>query len=345
MSEGTALSARAEQILHSIVRAYIETGEPVASHDVSRMRRHQLSPASIRNVMAELSEFGLLSQPHTSAGRVPTSRAYSVYVQSLAQRRPAMAEVGRIRDELSQSRTFEERVERTSHMLEGMTNGVGIAAAIPTSSQILDQVELLLLGDRRVLMIVVTRDHMVRDQVILTDDPIPQEELTSIRNYLNLHFTGWKLADIHAELTRRFEQATADYHSLLSRLIQLYEKGMLDAAVQPELHMEGTANLVSFDFRITRDRLREMFRALEERKRILQLLDRFLEPPSGEVVFQIGLADGDPNLEPLSLVGISLRMPGGLTGKFAVLGPVRMDYDRALSAVRHVGQAFLSLPS
>lgn len=344
MSDGPALSPRAEQILHSVVRAYIETGEPVASQDVSRMRRHQLSPASIRNVMAELSELGLLSQPHTSAGRVPTSRAYSLYVQSLAQKRPAMAEVGRIREELSQSRTVEERVERTSHMLEGMTNGLGIAAAIPSSSQVFDQVELLLLGGRRVLMIVVTRDRAVRDQIVLTDDEITQEELTSIRNYLNLHFGGWKLSDIREELHRRFEQATADYHSLLRRLIQLYEKG-LAAAVQAELHMEGTANLVSFDFQITRDRLREMFRALEERKRVLDLLDRFLEPPSGEVVFQIGLADGDPNLEPLSLVGVSLRMPGGLTGKFAVIGPVRMDYDRALSAVRHVGQAFLSLPS
>jgi len=345
MSDGPALSTRAEQILHSVVRAYIETGEPVASQDLSRMRRHALSPASIRNVMAELKDQGYLSQPHTSAGRVPTSRAYSLYVQSLmAQKRPG-AEVRRIREELSQTRTVEERVERTSHMLEGMTNGVGIAAAIPTSSQVLDQVELLWLGERRVLMIVVTRDRMVRDQMLTTRDAMTQEELISIRNYLNAHFSGWKLSDIQAELKRRTELESAEYGSLLRKLLHLYESGMLANAVQPEMHMEGTANLVSFDFQLTRERLREMFRALEERKRVLQLLDLFLEPPSGEVVFQIGLADGDPNLEQLSLVGISLRMPGGLTGKFAVIGPMRMDYGRALDAVRQVGQAILSLPS
>lgn len=345
MSDAPALSTRAEQILRSVVRAYIETGEPVASQDLSRMRRHALSPASIRNVMAELKDHGYLSQPHTSAGRVPTSRAYAMYVQSLVQKRAAPAEVGRIRDELSQSRTVEERVERTSHMLEGMTNGVGIAAAIPTSSQVLDQVELLWLGERRVLMIVVTRDRMVRDQMLTTDDAMTQEELISIRNYLNAHFSGWKLSDIQGELKRRTAQANVEYNALLRKLIHLYEKGMLADAVQPEMHMEGTANLVSFDFQLTRERLREMFRALEERKRVLQLLDLFLEPPSGEVVYKIGLADGDPDMEPLSLVGISLRMPGGLTGKFAVIGPMRMDYERALSAVRHVGQAFFSLPS
>lgn len=345
MSDAPVLSSRAEQILQSVVRAYIDSGEPVASQDISRLRRHHLSPASIRNVMAELADQGYLQQPHTSAGRVPTSKAYAVYVRAIAAKRPAMSEVGRIREELSQSQTVEERVERSSQMLTGLSNGLGIAAAIPTSSQVLDQVELLLVGGTRVLMIVVTRDQMVRDQLLTLDEPIPQDELTAIRNYLNANFSGWRLADIRAELRARLDQANADYGALLRKLILLYDKAILETAPAPEFHMEGAANLVSFDFQLTRERLREMFRALEEKKRILYLLDRFLEPPLGEVVVQIGMVGEDPSLSPLSLIGISLTMPGGITGKFAVIGPMRMDYDRALAAVRNVGQAYLGLPS
>lgn len=345
MTAAPELSARAEQILQSVVRAYIDTGEPVASQDISRLRRHHLSPASVRNVMAELAEQGYLHQPHTSAGRVPTAKAYALYVRALAARRPAPVEVGRIREELSQSHTVEERVERSSQMLTGLSNGLGIAAAIPTSSQILDQVELLLVSRTRVLMIVVTQDRMVRDQLLTLEEPITHEEVTAIRNYLNAHFSGWRMADIHAELRVRLDQANAAYGALLRKLILLYDKALHENAPTPEFHMEGASNLVSFDFQLTRDRLREMFRTLEEKKRILQILDRFLEPPHGEVVVQIGMSDEDPTLSPLSLIGVSLRMPGGVTGKFAVIGPMRMDYDRALSAVKHVGQAFLSLPS
>ncbi|HZO57837.1 MAG TPA: heat-inducible transcriptional repressor HrcA [Bryobacteraceae bacterium] len=345
MSDAPVLSARAEQILHSVVRAYIDSGEPVASQDISRLRRHHLSPASVRNVMAELAEQGYLHQPHTSAGRVPTTKAYALYVRALANRRPAMNEVGRIREELSQSHTVEERVERSSRMLTGLSNGLGIAAAIPTSSQVFDQVELILMGSTRVLMIVVTRDKMIHDQLMTLDEAVSQDELTTIRNYLNVNFSGWRLADIRCELRKRLDQASAAYDALLRKLILLYDKGLLEGTHPPEFHMEGAANLVSFDFQLTRERLREMFRTLEEKKRIIKLLERFLEPPLGEVVVQIGMADEDPTLSPLSLIGISLRMPGGVTGKFAVIGPMRMDYERAFAAVRHVGQAYLSLPS
>lgn len=345
MNEKSRLSPRSEQILCSVVKAYIETGEPVASGNISRLRRYKLSPASIRVVMAELSAEGYLSQPHTSAGRVPTGKAYELFVNSLPGKRLLQDEFGRIREQLVGAGRVEDRVERASYMLTEMTRGVGITAAIPAISQTLDQVELILLGDRRVLMIVVTRDKMVRDQMVVLDDAITQDQLTSIRNYLNQNFSGWVIADVQAELRRRMEQTSAAYDSILRKLILLYQKGLLDVYLEPEVHMEGATNLVAFELHLTTERLMELFSALEEKKRILHLLDRFLARPAGEVGVRIGLADEHPSMGELALIGISVEMPGGSAVKMAVLGPLRMDYERVMSAVLHVGRAFGSLPS
>jgi heat-inducible transcriptional repressor len=339
------LSARGEQILTSIVRAYIETGEPVASQQISRLRRHHLSPASVRAIMSELMTEGYLQQPHTSAGRVPTAKAFQIFVQGCQGKRVYSTELGRIRGQLSDAGTVEERVERSSHMLTEMTNSVGITAAIPTARQTLDHVELITLGDLRVLMIVVTGDHMVRQRVISLNENLSQQDLDSIRNYLNLNFSGWVISDVQEELERRLEQTSAAYDEILKRLTHLYAKGLLAVDLEPEVRMEGASNLLGIQFQVTREHLREIFQALEEKKRILQLLERFLEQqPMGEVGVQVGLGDEHPGLRELSLIGINIHLPSGLSARLAVLGPIRMNYERAVSAVLHVGRAFSSLP-
>src|SRR6266404_3528004 len=147
------MTPRHREVLHEIVASYIATGEPVASRSIARKRYDALSAASIRNVMADLDEEGFLSQPHTSAGRVPTEKAFRSYIQSLTLRRLAVAELDRLRAELGKLESVEERVEHTSRMLTEMTHGVGIAAAIPQVSPALDQIELVALPDHRVLMV------------------------------------------------------------------------------------------------------------------------------------------------------------------------------------------------
>lgn len=338
------MTHREQDILHSIVESYIQKGEPVASATISRQRKDNLSPATIRNVMADLSDSGYLSQPHTSAGRIPTEKAFRSYVQSLARARLLMADLERLREELSQMSTMEARVERSSQMLTEMTHSMGITAAIPTSSQSLDQVELIALADRRVLMIVVTGDHIVHNRVVPLDEPVTQDELASIRNYVNRNFSGWSLSEIHSDLKRRLEQQSAAYDALLKKLTLLYSKGLLDIEPAPEIHMEGASNLVGLDLHLTREKLRELFHTLEEKKRILQLLDRFLEQPAGELAIQVGLADLHPSMRELSLIGVSVPLAGGLSAKIAVLGSMRMNYGKAMSAVFHVGQALRSLP-
>lgn len=337
------MTEREIDILHSIVESYIQTGEPVASRTIARFRKDNLSPATIRNVMADLCDAGYLAQPHTSAGRVPTEKAFRSYVQSLARSRLLVAELQRLRTELSLLTTMEARVERSSHMLTEMTRSVGITAAVPTSSQTLDQVELIGLADHRVLMVVITRDRMVRNRVVSLGQPVSQDELGSIRNYLNRNFSGWTLSEIHSELKRRFEQQSAAYDELLKKLTLLYSKGLLDIDVAPEVHLEGASNLVGLDLHLTREKLRELFHTLEEKKRILHLLDCFLEQPAGELAVQVGLGDVHPSMRELSLIGVSIPLAGGLSAKIAVLGSMRMNYGKAMSAVYHVGQAFRNL--
>lgn len=343
MRRRPAVTSRTTEVLFSIVESYIETGEPVASRTISRQRKDSLSPASIRNLMADLSEEGYLDQPHTSAGRVPTEKAFRAYVQSLTAGRLPWAELERLRAEFSEVQTLSDRIERSSHLLSEFTHNVGIAAAIPASSQTLDQIELLKLADRRILMIVITRDAVVRNHVVSLDEELSQDELNSIRNYVNRNFSGWVLAEVRRELESRLFQESAAYDAILRRLTILYGKGLLDIDLDPEIHMEGASNLMGLDLHLTGEKMRELLRALEEKKRILQLLDRFLEQPTGELGVRVGLGEAHPAMKALSLIGINVVLPSGLSAKIAVLGPMRMNYERVMSAVLHVGNAFQSI--
>lgn len=342
MSGSTPLSQRDIDILNSIVQAYVQTGRPVASRSLSRLAKHHLSPASIRNVMADLAEAGYLSQPHTSAGRVPTEKAFQLFVKSLNAKRILDTELDVLRRRMGGADSVAARVQRSTQMLVEMTHGFSIAAAIFTESQKLDQVELLGLADGRILMIVVTRNKVVRSRVVSLDEPVSQDDLNSIRNYINANYSGCDLSDVRFHLKARLEQASAAYDSILKKLILLYDKGLLEIGLDPEVHMEGAANLVGVDFHLTREKMRELFQALEEKKRVLMLLERFLEGSSGEVSVQVGLGEAHPGMKELSLIGVSVSAAGGLNAKIAVIGPMRMNYSKAISAVMHVGQAFRS---
>jgi heat-inducible transcriptional repressor len=339
MSHLENLTPRHFDVLHAIVQNYIETGEPVASRSIAR--KYPMSPASIRNMMADLLEEGYLYQPHTSAGRVPTETAYRSYVKTLFGSRIVQSELDRLQVEIrGAGGAVEARVERSSKLLTEISRNFGIAAAIPTGNQTLDSIELLALPDRRILMVVMTKDRMVRNKVVEMDEHISQDDLTSIRNYINYNFGGWVLPSIHRELKRRLELESAAYDAILKRVRYLYSEGLLDLGLMPEIHFDGAVNLLGLDLHLTREHMRELFRALEEKKRILQLLEQFLEQRDGELAVQVGLGDVHPSMSELSLIGVRFELANGLRTHIAVLGPMRMNYRNAISAVLHVGQAF-----
>ena len=328
------------EVLHSIVRSFIETGEPVASRSVSRQHPDTLSAATIRNVMMDLADEGFLEQPHASAGRIPTAKAFSSYVQALPFRKASFFEVQQMRVKLNQANTLEERVERSSSLLTELTRGMAIAAAIPASSQTLDHVELASLGGARVLMIVATRDQMVRNRVVALDRAVSQDDLNSIRNYLNSEFGGWQIHAVKTELERRFQEERAQYDEMLRRLTMLYANGLLDVGLAPEVHADGASNLVGIDLQLDREKMRDLFRTLEEKKRLLMLLEQFLESPAGELTVRVGLSEAHPGMSQLALIGMNVVLPSGFSAKIAVLGPLRMNYERVMTIVSQVGGAF-----
>jgi heat-inducible transcriptional repressor len=290
--------------------------------------------------MADLADEGYISQPHTSAGRVPTAKAFRAYVASLTAGRLPAIDSERLRFALSGLPTVESRIERSSHILTELTKNVGIAAAIPGLDQELDQIELVPLADRRVLMILATRDHMVRQKVVAIEERLSPEELQDIRNYVNRNFSGWRLGDARRELLRRFAEERARYDEVLRKATLFYEKGLLETDAPPEVHMEGASNLLGLDLHLTREKMRDLLRALEEKKRLIELLDRFLEQPPGELEVHIGLGELHPAMRELALIGISVRGAGGLSAKIAVLGPMRMHYERVMAAVLNLSQHF-----
>jgi heat-inducible transcriptional repressor len=249
-----------------------------------------------------------------------------------------------LRTELAPFGGPDECVQQASHLLTSLTRNVGIAAAIPASAQMLDQIDLIRLPDSRILMIVVTRDGLVHNQVAHLPEPVTQDELQSIRNYVNQHFSGWRLRDIRAELDRMVTEERAAYDLLLRRLQLLHAQGLLSFELPPRVYMEGASNLLGLDLHITRERLRELFRALEEKQRLIELLDQFLDAGETGLQVRIGLAQAHPALRDFALIGMSVEGPGGLQTRLAVLGPLRMNYARVMSAVVQMRSLLESMP-
>jgi heat-inducible transcriptional repressor len=348
------VTAKAQEVLFAIVRSYIETGEPQGSLTISRALDNKLeigkfsagksspgaiSPATIRNIMADLGEEGYLSQPHTSAGRMPTEKAFRAYVNALVARPLAASDSRNLIAQFSKIESFQGRVEHSCRFLTGISNAVGIAAAIHSGAQELEHIELIGLAERRVLIVVVTKDGTASNRVVAVNQQLSSADLVSLRNYINWNFAGWLLGDARREIQRRIEEERAACDAILGHLTMLAEKDFLASDRHPNIHMEGASNLVGLDLHLTRERMRDLFRTLEEKKRVAELLDRFLDGSSG-LGIQIGLAEAHPSMKELALVGVTVQLPGGLTTRVAVLGPLRMNYGRIMSAVLEIGRAF-----
>lgn len=335
------LSARKYQILLAVVECYLESGEPVSSASIAlkRLGSQPPSPATIRNTMVELSEMGLLIQPHTSAGRLPTATAIQIFVDSLSAIRIQARDVNRLEQQLSGLDSMELRIEEGSHVLTEMTQNVGITAALPPASQILQQVELVHLSDRQYLMVLVTADRLVRNQLVTLNQHLSPIELTEIRNYINFEFSGWTLAKTRKELASRLLADRGQMDELLRKVELFYAKGLLHLGFTPEIYVDGASYLVGIDLHLTRERMRQLFQALDQKQQILHILDQFLEGTTEQPSIKVGLEEAHPAMAEISLVGMQVPLSGGMSAKVAVMGPLRLNYPRMISAVMQVGKA------
>src|SRR5271166_3869267 len=301
---------REREILTAIVETFIASGEPVGSRTIARASREGLSAATIRNVMADLTDAGFLEQPHTSAGRVPTPEAYRYYVEQLSGEAHLSREnESIIQDTLTGVADVQEFMELTSHVLSLISHSVGVTIATSGPRNALEHVYFSRLGDQKVLAVVVTRSGVVRDRVLRLD--IPQSDLDLAARYLNENFRGWTMEDMRAELERRIETERGEYRELMKSIERLYQQGALAAHEGTDIvFVEGAANLVASELGASekdRQRLEDMLRTLEEKEKVVKLLGAYLDTRTEAVRVVIGLDEALPS----SGAALSSSLSGG----------------------------------
>jgi heat-inducible transcriptional repressor len=360
------ISPRERLVLTAIIELYITTGEPVASQAVAQTfaSREGLSSATIRNVMSQLGDAGLLEQPHTSAGRVPTAAAFRFYVEQIMQLGrtaqgaqtfiPAQAIASQLskqrRDQIEDSFTgvnsANEYLERTSQVLALLSSGLGMALASATAGQILEHIHFSRLSANRILAVVVTQSGTVQDRVLMLDSDLSHIELDTAGRYLNENFRGWQMERIRAEVARRMEVERQAYHQMLASVEQLCRKGALEGETGVTLFVDGMANLIATE--IDRERLRQMLVALEAKQRLVELLTAYVDGRQHEVRVVVGLEQASPAMQDFVLIGSPARLGMSNLGTVAVIAPTRIQYQEMIHAVRYIAQLserILELPA
>src|SRR5690349_5368883 len=331
---------RSKRVLAALVREFIASGEPVASSLLVTAAGLGVSSATVRSILARLEEEGYVQQPHTSAGRIPTDRGYRFYVdQLLESRRPrdraATAVEARLRRE-SPDRLLDSLLPQVSHVLSQASRSVGFAIRPAHEAAVFDRVEFVPLGATRVLVVIVASGGHVIQKVIDVGEAIEPDELRQAANYLNAEFSGLPLYRAREAVLERMTEERLLYDALRARAMRLATSTFSDLPDHRTLYVEGTAALLDDASGLTVQTLQALLAMIEEKQKLLQLLNEYIDGPGLSVV--IGAEHLDPNLRPFSLV-LSTYDDGSGIGSVGVIGPTRMRYSRAIAAVDGAAQA------
>ena len=335
------LTDRQRRILARLVAEYIEQGEPVSSSWLAEHSALGLSSATVRNILARLEEQGLVRQPHTSAGRVPTDSGYRQYVDLLLSGRKRRA-APEIEARLSQSGTVADLLEHASHELSRGAHHVGFVMAPARPSARLQHIDFVMLEAGRVLIVVVATGGRITHKVIELTGRIDQVQLTQAANYINREFAGLTMHEAREAIVERMHQERILYDALMARALEMAKSGLSDVSPGETLHVQGTGYLFDEILGDAADRdraletLRARVRMIEEKNRLVELLTRYLETSGLTVV--IGSEHGQHDLHPFSVVA-STFSDGERIGAVGVIGPTRMRYQRAISVVDGVSHA------
>src|ERR1700731_75323 len=332
------IGKREREVLTAIVETFISTGEPVGSRTLSRSNREGLSPATIRNVMADLSDAGFLEQRPTPSRRVPPTDAYRYYVEQISgNAKLAPQEENMISESLAGISDVQEFMERTSRVLSLISRNVGVTVATSGAKNALEHVYFSRLGDQKGLAVLVTRSGLVRDRVLRLD--LSQSDLDLASRYINENFRGWTMESVRSELARRLEKERGEYDRLMNSIEQLYKQGALAAEKSSQVvFVEGASNLVAGDH--DRQRLQEMLKTLEEKEKVVKLLSAYLDVKQEAVRVVIGLDQALPSMQNFVLIGAPAHSGNEVMGSLAVIGPTRMDYQHTITAVSYIARLF-----
>lgn len=336
-----ALSERTRRILAALIREYIETGEPVASAALTRRAGLTCSSATIRNVLAQLEEMGLVWQPHTSAGRVPTDLGYRSYVDLLLEARRASKDASgveaRLRQQAGEAPLIDDLLSSASHVLSEVSRHVGFAVAPPNAQAIFHRIEFVPLSNHRILVVLVAGGQVSQKTIDIGED-VQHAELEKAANYLNGEFSGLALDQVREGVLTRLREERTLYDQLLGLALRLASSS-LSSTDAPTVSIDGASSLLEEVVRasgLSVPALRALLSMVEEKQRLVRLLNEYIDGPGLTVV--IGTEHSDPELRPFSLIA-STYFDGRSTGLLGVIGPTRMRYSRAIDLVDHAAKA------
>jgi heat-inducible transcriptional repressor len=334
MSKKTFPTERAQFLLRTLIQRYIREGVPIGSRTLSRDSGLDLSPATIRNVLADLEDMGLVSAPHTSAGRVPTPRGYRVFVDTLIRyKTPKGRDIQELQSELGgQDEDSSGLAHKVSDMLSRITSLAGVVSLPKGKQSILRQIEFLQLSDNRVLAILVINDREVQNRILHTESPHTADELTRAANFINGNYAGHDLGEIRTRLIDDLEKTRDSMNQAMLDIVSVAQSAMEGAtSPTPDIVLAGERNLMDFDELSDIDTLRRLFDAFSQKRVMIDLLDRSINA-SGVQIF-IGEESGYQILDDCSVITAPYRVDEDTIGVLGVIGPTRMAYDRVVPIV------------
>jgi heat-inducible transcriptional repressor len=349
-TEKGLLDSRAEILLAALIKEHLVTGEAVGSRVLSDRFAHGYgwSPATIRNVMAELEESGLVDQPHTSAGRVPTDKGYRYYVDNmLGQARLSRSDLKAI-DHLFSASDFDlssspdRLMETASHVLSALSQNVGIVISPSLAENRLKHIEFVQLPDKRILVVLVSAASIIHNKVIRTSDEFTQDELDRTARYLNTEFSGKSLLTIRAEIVERMKEEKALYDRLLQNAVLLCERSLEgEESIVGEVYVDGASNILTKPDFDDIERMRDLFRMFEEKSRLIKILNECVHehPYSGEVHVVIGREHPTDSMRSCALITAPYQVGhNGSVGTLGVVGPMRIEYARIMAMVNYMAR-------
>jgi heat-inducible transcriptional repressor len=318
------LDDRAKLLLKALVERYIADGQPVGSRTLSKASGLELSPATIRNVMSDLEELGLIVSPHTSAGRIPTARGYRLFVDTMLTVRQEQLET----HSLAPDQPLKV-LSNAATLLSNLSQFVGVVIA-PRRSSVFRHIEFLRLSTRRLLVIIVTPEGDVQNRVIFTELDYSQGQLVEAANYLNMHYVGMAIEQVRARLKSEVETLQSEIASLMQAAVAVNSEAISET--RDEVVISGEKNLLAVtDFSNDMNHLRRAFELFEQKTQLMRLLD-VTGQAEGVRIFIGGESQVVP-FEDLSIVSAPYEVDGKVVGTLGVIGPTRMAYDRMIQIV------------
>lgn len=330
-SADTRINERAQHFLKVLIERYIREGQPVGSRTLARDAGLDLSPATIRNVMADLEELGFVTSPHTSAGRIPTVSGYRLFVDTLISLQPVNDnELYRLRGELVGEDGPQQVVESASKLLSGLTHMAGVVMVPRHTRVVIRELQFVPLSDTRTLAVLISQQGEILNRIVETSRVFSRSELEQISNLINDQYAGMELEAIKTRILREMASHRQDMDKLMAQALSMADQALGDEEGE-DFVVSGQTNLMDFDELAHMDRIRNLFDAFSEKQEILHLLDRCCQAEG--VQLYIGEESGYGPLEKCSVVTAPYTIDNKVVGVLGVIGPTRMAYDRVIPIV------------